>query len=70
MGNYAPKATFTVEGKGKERVFRAVNKRAHTVCKKAGKRSVLTVEQLKKLKGTGTYKYYQWVEGELKPIRL
>lgn len=70
MGNFHPKATFTTEGKGKNRVFTAVNKRAHNVCKKAGKRSKLTYEQLKALKGTGTYKYYEWVEGELKPIRF
>ena len=75
MGNKvtrkARKATFTVEGKGKERIFRAVNKRAHTVARKAGKRTKLTVAQLKELKGKGTYKFYAYnSEGELKPVRF
>lgn len=72
MGNYTPKkATFTVEGQGKKRVFHAVNKRAHTVCKKAGKRSKLTYEQLKALKGTGTYRYFVYeADGTLKPVRF
>lgn len=65
------KATFTVTGKGKERVFTAVNKRAHTVAKKAGKRTKLTVAQLKELKGKGTYQFYAYgAEGELKPVRF
>ena len=67
----ARKATFQVEGKGKERIFRAVNKRAHTVARKAGKRSRLTVAQLKEMKGKGTYKFYAYgPEGALKPIRF
>lgn len=65
------KATFTTEGKGKSRIFTAVNKRAHTVCKKAGKRTKVTFEQLKALKGSGSYKYYEYVDGgDLKLIRL
>lgn len=65
------KATFTTEGKGKERIFTAVNKRAHTVCKKAGRRTKVTVEQLKALKNSGSYKYYEYTaDGTLKLIRL
>lgn len=65
------KATFTVTGKGKDRIFTAVNKRAHTVCKKAGKRTKVTVAELKKLKGTGSYKYFAYGEGgELKAIKV
>lgn len=71
MGNYTRKATFTVEGTGAKRIFTAVNKRAHTVCKKTGKRSKITVDELKELKGSGSYKYYHYTEdGSLKPIRL
>lgn len=72
MGQYkARKATFTVEGKGKNRVFRAVNSRAHTVARKAGKRSVMTYAQLKASKGKGTYKFYAYnSEGVLKPVRF
>lgn len=67
----ARKATFTVEGKGKSRVFTAVNRRAHIVAKKSGKRTKLTVEMLKASKGKGTYKFYAYnAEGELKPIRF
>ena len=71
MGNYTRKATFTVEGKGTSRVFTAVNKRAHTVAKKAGKRSKLTYAALKALKGTGSYTYHVYGEdGALKAIRF
>lgn len=62
------KATFHVEGKGKERVFTAVNKRAHTVCKKAGKRTHVTYEQLKSLQGAGSYIFC--TAGDLKTIKL
>jgi IS1 family transposase len=65
------KATFTVTGKGKERVFTAVNKRAHTVAKKLGKRTKVTAAELKTVVGKGTYKFYQYNdEGAVKPIRL
>lgn len=72
MGQIKPrKATFQVAGKGKDRVFTAVNKRAHTVCRKAGKRSKLTAGQLKAMVGKGTYKFYAYgSEGELKAIRF
>lgn len=65
------KATFQVTGKGKDRVFTAVNKRAHTVCRKAGKRSKLGVAELKALVGKGTYKFYAYDgEGNLKAVRV
>ena len=64
------KATFTVVGVGKNRVFTVVNKRAKYVARKAGKRSKLTVSQLKALKGTGSYKYFVWVDGSLKAVRI
>lgn len=71
MSTYTKKATFTVENKGKERLFRAVNKRAHTVARKAGKRSKLNVTELKALVGKGTYKFYAYTDsGELKAIRF
>lgn len=65
------KATFQVVGKGKDRVFTAVNKRAHTVCRKGGKRSKLSVTELKALVGQGTYKFYAYdTEGNLKAVRV
>jgi hypothetical protein len=67
----ARKATFTVETIKNQRLFTAVNKRAHTVARKAGKRSKLTLQELRSLKGTGSYKFYAYTaEGVLKPIRF
>jgi len=65
------KATFTVETVKGERLFTAVNRRAHTVCRKAGKRSKLSAKELKALVGQGTYKFYAYGDkGELKAIRV
>lgn len=64
------KATFTVTGKGKDRVFIAVNKRAKTVCKKAGKRTKLTASQLEAMVGKGTYTFHAYVNGELKAVKF
>lgn len=67
----ARKATFTVEGHGKQRIFHALNKRGHTVARKAGRRTKLTYAQLKKMKGVGSYKFYAYdSEGNLKAIRF
>lgn len=41
------KATFTVEKTKGKRVFHAVNKRAHKLAKRVGKRSKLTSSELK-----------------------
>lgn len=63
------KATFRKVGE----FYTPVNKRAKTVAKKAGKRTRVTKADLKALKNTGTYKYYQYVgEGfsTLKAIRV
>lgn len=76
MGNtpatYKPrKATFTSEGKGADRIFTPVNKRAHTVVKKAGRRTKVTLEQLKALKGSGSYVYYVYTpKGNLAPLKV
>lgn len=71
MGNtYHPKATFTVAKTKQGRVFTPVNKRAKTVAKRLGKRTKLTVAELRSSVGSGSYKFYQWVDGELKPIRF
>lgn len=69
---YKPKkATFTVVGAGKTRVFTVVNKRAKYVARKAGKRTKITVAELRALKGTGTYKYFAYApNGDLKAIRF
>lgn len=67
----AKKATFTVTTTKQGRVFSAVNKRAHAVARKAGKRTKVTVAELKALKGTGTYKFYQYTDtGALVPVRF
>lgn len=66
----ARKATFTVEGNGKDRVFTAVNKRAKTVAKKLGKRTKLTASELKSTQGKGTYKFYAYTDSGLKAIRV
>lgn len=65
------KATFKVTNDKGQRIFTPVNKRAKVVARKAGKRTRLTISDLKKLKGTGTYKYYQYTEDKkLKAIRV
>lgn len=65
------KATFTVETVKGARLFTAVNRRAHIVCRKAGKRSKLSVKELKGLVGKGTYKFYFYNDkGELKPVKF
>lgn len=66
----ARKATFTVTTVKGKRQFRAVNKRAKFVARKAGKKVNLTLSELKSLNGTGTYRYYAYVNGSLKPIRF
>ncbi len=71
MGEYKhiPRvASFVVTGKGKARVFRPVNERAHKFARKAGKRTRLSVSDLKSAKGY--YKFRQYVNGELKTIKL
>jgi hypothetical protein len=69
---YKPrKATFVVTGKGVDRVFTPVNRRAKTVAKKAGKRTKVTVADLKALVGKGSYKFYFYDKaGVLKPVSL
>lgn len=73
MGQYKPrKATFTVTGKGDKRVFTPVNRRAHIVAKKLGKRTRVTVAELRATKGKGSYKFYAYNagDGKLKAIRF
>lgn len=64
------KATFTVTKEKGNRVFRAVNKRAHKWAKKQGKRSVLTVADMKAIKATGRVKLYAYDQGVLKAVRV
>lgn len=80
MGAYkARKATFTVTGTGKSRVFAAANERAKIVVSKAkglGKRRranypTLTVAELKAMKSKGTYKFFAYgSDNSLKAIRF
>lgn len=64
------KATFTSEVVKGKRVFTAVNKRAHAVCRKNGKKSKLGVSELKSSVRKGTYKFYVWNNGVLKPVKF
>lgn len=71
MSSVTRKATFTVKKEKGVRIFTPVNKRAHTVARKAGKRTRVTVADLKKLVKSGTYRYYQYTDtGALVPIKL
>lgn len=73
MGNTIKprKATFTVEVIKGKRQFTAVNKRAHTVARKLGKRTKLSLAELKSTVGKGSYKFYAYgVDGTLKPIKF
>lgn len=68
---YSRKATFTKKTEGKETFYTPVNKRAHTVAKKAGKRSKVTLKNLQALKNSGSYTYWQYTDdGTLKRIRV
>lgn len=54
---YKPrKATFAVAGVGANRIFSPVNKRAKTVAKKLGKRTRITVADMRKAKSMGSYR--------------
>lgn len=64
------KATFTVEVVKGKRVFTAVNKRAKFVCHKLGKRSKLTLDELRSTQGKGTYTFYAYTTQGLKKIAL
>jgi hypothetical protein len=71
MGTITRKATFTVVGEGKERIFTPVNKRAKCVAKKLGKRTKVTAAELRSSVGKGTYKFYFYTpEKTLKAIRV
>lgn len=69
---YKPrKATFTVVGQGAKRVFTPVNRRAHIVAKKLGKRT-LTAGQMRSTKNKGSYQFFAYNSGDgaLKAIRV
>jgi hypothetical protein len=64
------KATFTVEEKNKEKIFRPVNKRAHKWAKKVGKRTRLTLADIKTIKASKKVKVYAYdLTGTLKAVR-
>lgn len=68
---YTRKATFKVVTDKSGKFYLPVNKRAKVVAKKAHKRTRVTLEDLKALKGTGTYTYWQWTAtGKLKAIKV
>lgn len=71
--DYKPrKATFTVNGKGDKRIFTPVNHRAKIVAKKLGKRTRITVKELRSTVGKGSYVFYSYNKGDgkLKAIRV
>jgi hypothetical protein len=72
MGQFkSRKATFKVVETTKHgRVFAPVNKRAKTVVNKLGKRTKVTVQELKSTDGKGTYKFYMYTDSGLKPIKF
>ena len=67
---YQHKATFTVAKVKGQRVFTPVNKRAKIVAKKLGKRTKITVQELRSSVGKGSYVFYQYTEDGLKPIKF
>lgn len=67
------KATFTVSKNNKNvRAFTAVNKPAHAVTKKLGKRgthATVSMQELRASVGAGSYRFYYYTDtGALKPI--
>ena len=61
------KATFI---KRKDGMYEAVNRRAHIVARKNGKKTLLTLEQLRETAGKGTYRLYLYnIKGVLQPIK-
>jgi len=61
-------ASFTCKKVNGKREFHAVNDRAHKLARKCGKRSVVTVADLKQFKGY--FKLRQYADGKLKAITL
>jgi uncharacterized protein YcfL len=65
------KATFTSTTTKQGRVFTPINRRAHIVVRKLGKRTKVTVADLKASKNAGTYRFYCYdAQGVLKPVRF
>ena len=65
------KATFTSEVIKGKRVFTAVNRRAHIVCNKNGKKSKLGVSELKASSAKGSYRFFEYTKtGALKAIKF
>ena len=58
MGTITKKATFVATGKGKERIFTPINKRAKCVAKKLGKRTKVSASALKSSVGKGSYTFW------------
>lgn len=70
---YVPKprkATFIKDEAKGQVIYRPVNKRAHKWAKKVGKRTKLTVEDMKKVKATGKVKLYAYEGATLKAVRV
>lgn len=65
------KATFTVKLVNGVRQFTPVNKRAKTVAHKLGKRTKITLHELRSTEGKGSYRFYAYTsKGTLKKIAL
>jgi hypothetical protein len=65
------KATFSVKLVKGQRVFTPVNRRAKIVAKKLGKRSKITLAQMRATQGQGSYTFYAYTSvGKLVRIKV
>ena len=70
MGTITKMATFLATGKGAERVFTPVNKRAKCVVKKLGKRTKVSASALKSSVGKGSYTFWVYSSKDYKNATL
>ena len=64
------KATFRAEVNKGERIFRPVNKRAHKWARKQGKRTRLTLADMRAIKATKKVKLYAYTDKGLRAVRV
>ena len=65
------KATFSVKLVKGQRVFTPVNRRAKIVARKLGKRTRITLAEMRKTQGNGSYTFYAYTSvGKLVRIKV
>lgn len=64
------KATFIKDKEKGQVIYRPVNKRAHKWAKKVGKRTKLTIADMKAIKATKKVKLYAYEGAVLKAVRV